>query len=111
MSKNWELFKKVHEKKPQIYEEFKKATFKLIKAGVPRYSADGIMHVVRFLTVQTMHPDSNFKISNNTITFYARLFVRDFPQHKDFFRYRVLKSDQFNESWFNELEEEEEYII
>ena len=103
MNQHWETFKRVHQEKPKIYEEFKKASFQLINVGVSKYSAYGIMHVVRFLTIQTMKPEEVFKINNNLIPFYARLFVREYPQHKDFFKLHELPTQEFLPDWLDEF--------
>ena len=103
MNKHWRIFTRIHQEKPEIYKEFKKASFELINAGVPRYSAYGIMHVVRFLTIQTMLPGEDFKINNNVIPFYARLFVREYPQHKNFFKLHVLPTQKFKPEWLDKF--------
>jgi len=111
---DWERFKSIHKERPKIYEVFQKVTFELMKRGYDRYSAYGIMHIVRFKIWQPgvdMRPDEDYKISNNMTPFYARLFLRDFPEHQDnpdegikgFFQTKVKRLEGFREEWIEEI--------
>ena len=103
---DWDKFKRIHTNKPEIYEEFCRITKIMMEREYPRYSAYGIMHIVRFHTWKpgvTMRPEEDYKISNNMIPFYARLFCRDFPDDKTFFVLREKKLQGFQEEWINEI--------
>ena len=82
-------FERYHAENPEIWEEFKKLCFDLIRAGRRHYSADGILHAIRFNTV--IRGGKDFKINNNYSSMYSRMFTANFPQHKDFFEQRILK--------------------
>jgi len=82
-------FEKYHAKNPEIWEEFKRLTFDLIKAGRKHYSADGILHAIRYNTA--LRGSLERKIDNNFSSMYSRLFTANFPEHKDFFEQRKLK--------------------
>lgn len=82
-------FAEYHEQNPQIYEAFKKFTFDLIKRGRDHYGAQGIIELIRYHSI--IGGNDGFKINNNYSADYARLFMRDFPQHDNFFRLRQLK--------------------
>ncbi len=51
-----------------------------------------IIERIRWDSVIRAH-DGDFKINNSHAPFYSRLFVMDFPEHKDFFRFRKSKAD------------------
>lgn len=75
---------------PEVYELFKAFTFQLIQVGRKHYSADGIGHQIRWHTsIKTTERD--FKINNNYIAWYSRLFEADYPEHKGFFRKRKVR--------------------
>jgi len=82
-------FEKYHRENPEIWEAFKELTFQLIKAGRKHYSADGILHAIRFNTA--IRGSNERKIDNNYSSYYSRLFTGNFPEHKDFFEQRKLK--------------------
>lgn len=76
---------------PQVWKLFVKFAFDVIKAGHDRFSADSILHRIRRATsVETT--DSHYKINNNYSADYARKFMKQFPEYKDFFETRVRKS-------------------
>ena len=82
-------FERYHAENPEIWEEFKKLCFDLIRAGRRHYSADGILHAIRFNTA--IRGSEMRKIDNNYSSMYSRMFTANFPQHKDFFEQRILK--------------------
>jgi hypothetical protein len=72
---------------PTVWELFKQFTFETIHAGRNRFSADSILHRIRWETaVKTK--DVHFKINNNFSADYARKFTAQFPQYKEFFELR-----------------------
>ena len=82
-------FEKYHAKNPEIWEAFKTLSFQLIKAGRSHFSADAILHTIRFNTA--IRGCLDFKINNDYSSMYSRLFTANFPEHKDFFEQRILK--------------------
>lgn len=79
-----------HKANPHVYELFKRFTMQAIDRGHRNLSAWLIVNRVRWETsIETKGDD--FKINNDYIAFYARLFMHDFPQYKGFFRVRSLK--------------------
>lgn len=82
-------FERYHKENPEICDQFKEATFALIKVGRKHFSADAILHSIRFNTV--LRGGTDFKINNNYSSMYSRLFTANFPEHKDFFEQRKLK--------------------
>ncbi len=82
-------FEKYHQKNPLIWETFKDLAFQLIRAGRTHFSADAILHTIRFNTA--LRGGEMWKINNNYSSYYSRLFSANFPEHKDFFEQRELK--------------------
>ncbi len=82
-------FEKYHAKNPEVWQQFKDATFALIRVGRNHFSADAILHSIRFNTV--IRGGKDFKINNNYSSMYSRMFTANYPQHKDFFEQRILK--------------------
>jgi len=80
-----------HKKNPHVYELFKKYTHQAISAGHKHYGAMAIIQRIRWHTEIETQGDM-FKINNNHVPYYARLFAHDHPEHSDFFRMRSVES-------------------
>jgi len=85
-------FENFHENNPRVYELFILFTSRVIGRGFKHYSADAIVHRIRWETGVETRGDE-FKLNNNYISAYARMFERDFPQYQGFFRKRQSKYD------------------
>ena len=84
----WEF----HQDNPEVYELFKRFTFEAIRSGKTRYSAWGIIHRIRWHTdMETT--GSEYKISNNNIAYYSRLFMEDYPRYEGFFQTKKMETD------------------
>jgi len=78
-------FSHFHEDNPGVFNLFKKFTFQIIARGHKHFSADAIVHRIRWeSSIETT--DKDFKISNNHVMFYGRLFMSMYPEHKELFR-------------------------
>lgn len=75
-----------------IWREFVRFSFDRIHRGFEHYSADAIMHRVRWET--NAHDGSEFKVNNNTVADYARRFHRAYPKYDGFFRTRRSRYDE-----------------
>jgi len=85
-------FRKFHEENPEVWNLFRKFTHLLISRGFKNHSADAVVHRIRWhTTVETT--GSEYKIGNNFVTCYARLFHKTYPEHGDFFRTRERISE------------------
>jgi hypothetical protein len=82
-------FEKYHLANPEIWMAFKDLSFQLIKAGRKHFSADAILHTIRFNTA--IRGGKDFKINNNYSSMYSRMFTSNYPEHKEFFEQRILK--------------------
>ncbi len=87
-----EKFETFDRENPKVWELFDRYAHELLEKGITHWSADNILHKIRFETaIETNDP--NYKINNNYSAFYARKFVRIYPIHKDFFEFRKSKAD------------------
>lgn len=84
-------FEEFHAANPRIYHYFRQFAFDAIYNGIRRFSAYAIMQRIRWEIEVNTH-GSSYKINNNHIAFYARMFMRDYPEHSDFFQLRVLRA-------------------
>ncbi len=84
-------FVKFDKEHPQVWVFFVRFTKNRINAGMKHYSADAIMHRVRWETDAGNTGQHQFKINNNHVAFYARKFMAMYPQSAGFFRTRVRK--------------------
>lgn len=83
-------FVSYHEDNPQIYTAFKRLAFKAMSRGKQYYGAKALFEVLRWQT--EIEGTGEFKINNNHVSRYVRLFETEFPEHRGFFRKRILKS-------------------
>jgi hypothetical protein len=80
-------FEKFDRENPIVWELFCNFTHELIRAGRTRYSADAILHRIRWETaVKTK--DEMFKLNNNHAVFYGEKFMNTFPIYRGFFEQR-----------------------
>lgn len=86
-----EAFVAFHALNPHVYQRFKDIVFRLIERGRKRYSSKTILCVVRFQRDMETQSDEEYRINDAFTAEYARLFIVDFPQHKDFFEFRELR--------------------
>lgn len=86
-------FAEFHAANKHIYRWFVKFAKQAIDAGYERLGAHFIIERIRWqLTVETRDAEG-FKINNNWGAFYARMFMRDYPDYADFFATRESLAD------------------
>ena len=83
-------FTQYHEENPVIWKQFKKTTLEAISKGFNNYGSKGIFEVIRWNQGGNIKEDG-FKLNNNYTSDYARKFMFEFPNHKEFFRIRKIK--------------------
>lgn len=87
----WEAkFRVFHANNPHIYELVKKYTFEVIATGRDRFSMTSIFERIRWHTNVETTGGEQFKLCQNYIPYYSRMFMRDFPEHDGFFRTNAL---------------------
>lgn len=86
-------FVRFHTAHPRVWRSFVGYALHLIARGHDRYSADGVMHVVRFhARAGDTAKHDGFRINNNHVASYARAFALTYPEHATFFEQRVRRA-------------------
>jgi hypothetical protein len=80
-------FEQFDNNNPQVWDLFMRFTFDTIHAGHKRFSADSILHRIRWET-SVVTTDAHFKINNDYSADYARKFMTSFPKYNNFFEIR-----------------------
>ena len=108
------LTRRFNEKHPGVWRMFDRYTKDRIERGFKRYSADAIMHRIRWETAEGASAEEResgevkFKITNDFVAHYAAEFVRRNPECAGFFiekekptkreppRFQWMRPDLFN---------------
>jgi hypothetical protein len=77
---------------PEIWRYFCWFTFGLIHKGFASYSVNAIFERIRWEIDAGGNGVTKFKLNNNYRAFYARAFMRKYPEHDGFFRTREQTS-------------------
>ena len=88
-------WKHFHVKNPEVYELFKRFAFEAINKGHLRLSSEMIINRIRWET-SVVTSDKDYKINNDYKPFYARLFMEEHPQYKNFFNTRGSHADNLD---------------
>jgi hypothetical protein len=85
-----------HSKHPEVWRLFCRFTFQMFTKGYAHYSVNAIFERIRWEMDAGGDGIHTFKLNNNYRAFYARRFMRAYPQHDGFFRTREqLSKKQF----------------
>lgn len=91
MNKFDKKFEQYHRENPRVYDLFVKFTYEARNAGHKNYSIWAIANRVRWhVDIDTKSSDG-FKISNNHLSRYSRLIMKNNPHMAGFFRTHALK--------------------
>ncbi len=82
-----------HKANPHVYDEFEKYTLIAINRGAKHLSHWLVIGRIRY-DYAILTNDSDYKINNNYIAFYARLFMALNPQHDGFFKTKPTKQEK-----------------
>lgn len=85
--KFWEY----HRENPQVYALFDRFASEAVNRNRKRFSANMIFERMRWYTVIETGGDE-YKLNNNYRAYYARLWMRNHPDHDDLFETRFLPS-------------------
>ena len=77
----------VKQKHPRLLPHLARLALELKHRGHPRYSMDGLFHILRWETGQTTG-DLGLKINNNYTAFAARDLMEQYPELEGFFQLR-----------------------
>lgn len=83
-------FDEFHGNNPYVYKRFCAIAMQMIGVGRERYSSKTILCVIRYESDQTQSSDG-YKINDAFTSRYARKFIEDHPEHRDFFSLRELR--------------------
>lgn len=78
-----------HKENPQVWQYFEKFALEAVKMGRKKVSHWLIINRIRW-EVTIVTTGSDFKISNDYIAFYARLWQAKYPQYKDLFNTKQM---------------------
>lgn len=92
---NKRKFLEFHNDNPHVYELFKRFSVEAIKNGHKRLSAWLIVNRIRWET-SVVTKSGDFKISNNAIAYYSRMFMHDYPSYNGFFRTKPLQEELYD---------------
>ena len=82
-----------HKQNPQVWDKFKEYTLEAVNSGRSSYSHWAIINRIRWnREIETR--GGEFKISNDYICFYARLFHAEYPEYGEFFNLKPLKEEK-----------------
>lgn len=79
-----EAFARWHRDNPMVWRYFERFAFEAINRGRVRISHWLIINRIRW-EVSIVTTGTDFKISNDTFAFYARLWRAKYPKHRDLF--------------------------
>lgn len=93
-----------HKQHPEVWDLFVQFTTDKIEQGFTNYSARGIFHRIRWETDKPdYHEGYEFKLNDHHSPFYARRFMKMYPQHEGFFRTRHQTSEDKDATYMPEL--------
>jgi hypothetical protein len=78
---------------PKVWEKFRDYTLDVINSGRNNYSQWAIVNRIRW-NEEIETQGGEFKINNNYISFYARMFHAKYPEHEGFFRLKPFKEEK-----------------
>lgn len=84
-------FWRFHADNPSVYLLFDRFTHQILAAGFQRYSADAVMHRIRWHT-NIVARNPALRMSNNHAAYYARLWMANNPRHTALFELRAVTS-------------------
>lgn len=87
-------FCEFHGRHPQVWVEFERLALRLIARGHTRYSADGILHVIRFDSDVRVDQADSWKIDNRFSAFYSRMFTLAHCAHELFETRRINRDEE-----------------
>lgn len=90
-------FWKFHAANPHVYELFDQFTRQSIGAGRKHFSATIVFERIRWATMVETVGSPDFKMSNNHRPYYARLWMRNNPEHRGFFRTCEVRDEYVHE--------------
>ncbi|MEM1212977.1 MAG: hypothetical protein AAGI68_11855 [Planctomycetota bacterium] len=88
----WVRFERFDDQHPEVYRAFCRIVEQLLQRRRTHYSADAILHVIRYETAISGADVEPYKINNDYAAFYARKWLAEHPAHPAFFALRKQKA-------------------
>lgn len=85
-------FQQYHAANPEVYRMFRKFAHEAIRGGAKRLGGKLIAERLRWESY--VQGNDGWKINNSYISFYVRLFQRDFPAYAHLFETRSARADR-----------------
>lgn len=85
-------FARFHQEHPEIYALFDKFAKQAIARGHRRFSADAILHRIRW-EASVERIGAPYKINDHFSAYYARLWIENNPGRKHFFELRIAEGE------------------
>lgn len=86
-------FEAFHRDNPYVYELFKRFAGQAIASNRAHFGVSAVWERLRWETQIVTFNDDDLKLNNNHRAYYARMFMRDFPESDGFFRTRVTRGE------------------
>ena len=90
-------FKEFDRKHPEVFVQFRRFAMEVRRTGKRRFSADAIMHRVRWECIMLGPKMEHFKINNDHVAFYARKLMEEHPEFRGFFETRMRRHENGGE--------------
>lgn len=104
-----EQVSRFHKENPEVWTLFVKFSREIKSRGFKNYSVNAIFERIRWEKDAGGDGETSFKLNNNYRAFYARRFMRMYPQHDGFFRTREQTSGGEEETRLPELTPKDYY--
>ena len=85
---------KFHRANPIVWQYFVRFTKMMIAKGFKNYSVNAVFERIRWEIDAGGDGVSAFKLNNNYRAFYARAFMKQYPEHDGFFRTRIQTTEE-----------------
>lgn len=79
---------------PEVWQLFVRFTFELIHAGNEHAGAKAIAERIRWHAATTTRRTDEYVVNNSHVSCLSRLFAATYPEHADFFLFRVRSSER-----------------
>ena len=83
-----EKVREFHKAHPEVWDLFVRFSFELMEKGYKHYSVSGVFDRIRWEQGVGADGVSEFRIGNNFKPFYARAFMKMYPETVGFYRLR-----------------------
>lgn len=87
----YKKFLAFHKQYPQVYLLFEKFAMQLIGAGKTMLGSKMIMERIRWEISTGSMDEDGFKINNNYTAYYSREFIKQHPEYREYFEFRIIR--------------------